>query len=78
MIVNYNDFLSEYINPTFLWIFLISFIFIVIIITFIFNKYWEKYGVSKSIKNFAISIFWIVSIFLIIIMSASLIAYEYL
>lgn len=64
------------IQPDFLWGFLAFVLFIFLIIALILQYHWKHYGIEGSGKIFAKSIFWIVSIFLILIATFALVAFE--
>ncbi len=64
--------------PEFLWFVLALLIIFFIIISSILTYHWKIYGLDHNPKVFAKSIFWIVSIILIFVMTLAVTGFEYL
>lgn len=59
-----------------LWMFLAAILLIFLVMSFIFQHHWEYYGIKDNPKIFAKAVYWIISIFLIIVMLLSVIYFE--
>jgi hypothetical protein len=64
------------ISPDFLWGVLALAIFVFLIIAFILQYHWKHYGVDSDGRVFTRSLFWIVSIGLIITATLAIVAFE--
>ena len=64
------------ISPDLLWGLLAGVLFIFLMVSFIFEYHWNHYGVNKNIKRFAQTLFWLVSVILILIMAVALFAFD--
>jgi uncharacterized membrane protein len=75
MLDKFNN-LNLFIPSEILWGLLAFMLLFFLITGFILNYHWKYYGIKDNPKVFAKSIFWIISIILIIIMTISLLSYE--
>ena len=66
------------IAPEALWLVVALVLIFFITISMIFTYHWKKYGVDNNPKIFAKSLYWIVSIILIVIMTVAVSAFDYL
>lgn len=64
------------ISPDYLWGLLALILFAFLIVSFVFEYHWNHYGVNKNIKRVAQTIFWLVSIILILVMTFALFTFE--
>jgi len=64
--------------PELLWFILFLVLLFFIFMTIVFTYHWKHYGVGNNPKIYAQSIYWIVSIILIIIMAGAITFFEYL
>ncbi len=63
------------ISPDYLWGILALGLFAFLIVAMILQYHWKQYSVSGG-KIFAKSIFWIVSVFLVLIATFAIVAFE--
>ena len=59
-----------------LWLFIAIAIIIFLIMAIILRHHWNYYGVQDNSKKFVKSLFWIISVFLIVIMLFSILFFE--
>lgn len=62
--------------PEVMWMFLAGIIIIFLIMSFVLQHHWSYYGIKENSKIFAKSLYWIVSVFLIIVMFFSVLYFE--
>ncbi len=64
------------ISPDLLWGLLALLLFVFLIISFVFEYHWNHYGVNKNIKRIAQTLFWLVSIVIILVMTIALFIFD--
>lgn len=62
--------------PELLWFLLSLGILFFLIMAWIFTHHWEYYGVKGNPKVFAKTLFWVVSVILILVMALAITAFE--
>ena len=75
MLRNFSD-INIVISPDVLWGILSLFLIFFLAITLTLQHHWKYYGIKDNPKIFTKSIHWLISIILILIMTASILAYE--
>ena len=64
------------IPPIFLWTVLLIFILVFILISLVLHHHWKYYGIRNNPKIFVKTLHWIISAFLIVVMTMALLTYE--
>lgn len=59
-----------------MWLFLAGIIIFFFIMSFVLKHHWKYYGIKENPKVFAKAIYWVVSVFLILVMFLSIIYFE--
>jgi len=72
----FNQTINLPIAPEFLWLILAILIIVFISISTILTYHWKSYGIYHNPKIFAKSIFWIISILFIFIMTLAVTGFE--
>jgi len=59
-----------------LWFLFAGIVAFFLVMTFIFHHHWKYYGIKGNSKVFARALFWIISVFLILMMILSILFFE--
>lgn len=62
--------------PEILWLMFAGVVAFFLVMTFIFHHHWKYYGIKGNSKVFARALFWIISVFLILVMVLAILFFE--
>jgi len=62
--------------PEILWLMFAGLVSFFLVMTFIFHHHWKYYGIKGNSKVFARALFWVISVFLILLMVLAILFFE--